>query len=104
MADSFSEDMIIIIWTDLKLEHLSLLGMQNILLVADCFIAASCTIIIMLLNLNSIIMYHVKGSTDSGFFCLYCDMLKLYYMLPPGYISRSISSWYGTISKKSAGN
>ena len=37
--------------------------------------------------------------------CLYCGMQKLYYVLPPGYIiSRSISSWYNTISNKSAGN
>ena len=31
--------------------------------------------------------------------CLYCDMLKLYYVLPPGCISGSISSRYNTISK-----
>ena len=37
-----------------------------------------------------------------GYCCLYCVMWKLYYVLPPGYISRSISSWYNTIFNKSA--
>ena len=35
---------------------------------------------------------------------LYCGMWKLYYVLPPGYIARSISPWYNTISKKNVGN
>ena len=30
-------------------------------------------------------------------------MRKLYYILSPGYVSRSISSWYNTISRKVQG-
>ena len=46
--------------------------------------------------------WHVKDSTDPGFYFLYCGMWQFYYVFPPGYITRSISSWYmyNTISKK----
>ena len=35
-----------------------------------------------------------------GYCCLYCGMRKLYYVLPLGYISRSMSSLYNTIFDK----
>ena len=48
--------------------------------------------------------WHVKDCTDPDFAaCLYCSMRKLYYVLPPGYICRWISSWYKPFPRKVQG-
>ena len=85
-------------------EQVNLLGVQSVLIYTSltchysynvsidfcCWLAASDIIIQ---------EWHVKDSTDPGFYFLYCGMWKLYYVFPPGYMTRSISSWYNTISK-----
>ena len=101
-----------------KSEQVNLLGVQSVLMpliiiiihvtmaqVAIISVSTSVALVSSIIMIRIIIQeWHVKGSTDPGFYFLYCGMWKLYYVFPPGYITRPISSWYNTISKKSAGN
>ena len=57
-------------------------------------------------NSESKYIWHIKGSTGPSCldFAVNTVVCGSNYMLPPNYLSRSISSWHNTISKKSAGN